>query len=202
MSVSFFFSLIMILVAAPYMTHQMFSESYSHQTTQIALDNAAIKLGQKDRSTLNFIESSNRLIKLIERFHDPVHLAVNSGAGTSYLVAQDQIFESSIKEIHSGALEVASLRWLESFLSANGELHRLKRSLLQKKRANKVPLMSKRCPVCGREVLWEINTAKTESMLRVLDESWTPGLRINLIPIKRQGQTNWNYQLSEQEINY
>ncbi|GEM_PF-2109062 len=197
MSISIFFSALMILATAPFLTHQMFNESYSRQLTQIAIDNTAIKLAQKDLATLNFIENSNRLISGLEKIHHPIHLVVNSGIASAQLLVQDKALETSIHEIHSNTFLIANWKWSQSFLSAIGELARLRVALVDKKRATKLPILSKRCSLCFKENFWAIKPRQTDSWLKVVKDSWSPSIWVRLYRKSTNPQAHWTYQLKD-----
>lgn len=192
MSISLFVSLIIILVSAPLLTHQLFSGSFERQKNKIALDNAAILLGRRDRSTFNFIARSNRVADFLETIHHPIHLAARSGLGSTQLMAQDLSLESAIRELHFSSQQFAKANWTGSLISANAEMHRLGSWLAQQRRSLVAPLIGKRCPVCHLEAYWIVDSSQTDSYLRAQSGSLVTWLWIRM----SQTQSNWNYHLS------
>ena len=197
MSISILFLAILGLAIAPFWTHQMFNDSYLRQLTQIAMDNAAIKLAQQDRVTLNLIETSNNLMTLLEKIHHPIHLAIASGMGSAQLLVQDKALEASIKEIHSNTFFIANWKWSESFLTAVGEMTRLGVILSNKKRLSRPPIFSKRCSLCYRENFWAIDSSQTNSWLKGIKNSWSPAIWIKLRSYSDITRTQWNYHLKD-----
>lgn len=151
----------------------MFLKAFRWEKRQIAVDNAAIKLGQGDRTVFNEIRTLNKILRGFEISHHPAHACRKSPKCKPV----DELFEQLIETTREIGFMSAMLRWGESFASARTEYEKTlseysknldsdfsnKRptTLVIRGRPSDVPLRDERCKICRRKVYWEIDNSKT-----------------------------------------
>lgn len=196
MSLSICVALITLLMVVPIQTHQLFTQSFFRQRNKIALDNAAIVLGQRDRSNLNFISSANQVAAMMEKIHHPIHLAIQSGVTTAQLIAQDKSIEYAINEIHQSSKKIADFNWQHALVSARVEAGRLGVMVLTQKRPKHTPLIGRKCILCLQEAYWDVDDNYRDTSLRAVKDAWVSELKIEMGSKGLKNNLSWNYRVN------
>lgn len=161
------------LATSMWQTHRIFLKAFRWEKRQIAVDNAAIKLGRGDRAVFNEIRTLNKILRGFEISHHSAHACRKSPKCKPV----DELFEQLIETTRKIGFMSASFRWGESFASAQTEYEKtlseyfknLDSDFSNKRvamlvihgRSSDVPLRGERCQICHRDVYWEIDASKT-----------------------------------------
>ena len=151
-------SLLSALVVAPLRTVRIYRDAEAWETRQIAVDNAAIRLGQSDRGVFRSLREAHRIAMALEAIHHPLHACARAVVTTGECFEPDLAIEAEIEAFHrttEGAAR-AMWRWGEVGLPSLA---------LESLRRPEIPLTEKRCAVCGLASNWELSLP-TEAWLR------------------------------------
>jgi hypothetical protein len=185
----------LILFNAPVLTHEVFQLIHDKEMAVIAMDNAAIKVGQLDRSNFNKLMGTNRLISSLEKLHHVFHAIALSKTASPQAVLQDRIMEREILFLHGSIKKVADYFWGQGALVVERELGKFKVPLIDFSRKKIVPLHEVKCPICRLAVFWEVDRGQTQTVLHVYSKDWRRGIRIQPKGTSLMGGSKWNYQL-------
>jgi hypothetical protein len=186
---------LLALVGAPLLlslgaSHARFEQVYTLESDWIALDNAAIRLGQSARSVWNGLQKANAEIRRIEVRHHLAHACARVPATAIPCRAADQAAEVELRLWQTRAAEQARERWREGEREARAHAPKARVS-----RPPLPPVRPVRCAVCGRLAGWEISPLRAETLQ-------LPGgsqLRVRWIGKTLRGGPAWNYAIEEDD---
>jgi len=178
------------ILLMPMAMHHAYLLAHDWQLTQIRVDNAAILLAKNDRDLLNFISESNRVLRVLEAIHHPVHRCAripNPLKGSC--AAKDQILEARIRRYLEAVVSKVRVSWTANGLRVQKGLMGIRGTKVH--RSIPAPIQMKRCSVCGLENHVAIQVQNCHTGLRVVDPR-PLSLKTELI---REGNADWNYRL-------
>jgi hypothetical protein len=163
---------------------------------QIALDNAAIILGQEDRKILNAISKVNENIRGQEKLHHGAHLCARSPVANPECILADEAFEAEIAMLHQIIFSKASIGRAGALVRAQNEFNRLVESNFQTTRPTHLPVHAVRCSFCRLETQWEWDS---DASVFEIGFSDSMGLvtGVELIGKTLLNAERWKYRLHE-----
>lgn len=159
-----FIMVILFLLLAPLESLRLFRRTAEWQKAQVALDNAAIELGKRDRDLFRYVASANQVLAGLELLHHPLHLCARVPKTAPVCGPKDLALEAKIQTVRLETYRAASLSWTGNGVRALSQLGTYRVSA---SRTGRVPLRSVVCALCRRAVLWEVERpAATLSVFR------------------------------------
>jgi len=180
---------------APMWTYALFSDAFVRERQQIAVDNAAIVLGQSDRKCLNELYAANHYLAELDRKHHEFHFCAQKDP-TATCAAIDKGYEEQISSYHRRAHSTAVAHWEEARVVAHREAARLE-TRISMSRPNDIPLVAGKCSLCLLETQWQIDFSKVP-IETTLAPSEFPFYSINAIVELRATfieKERWDYVL-------
>lgn len=173
-------------IAAPLATFAAFRALHARETGFIAVDNAAIALGQGDRALFAALARAQAKLRGLERLHHAVHECPDPRCR-----AADAVLEARIVALHAAASAHARLNWARTSEAARAAAAALEVSVGVSRPAEP-PLVSRRCPRCALAVGWSfpVPVVSTVWALRYRDSAVRVTVRAGA------GNDRWNYRLA------
>lgn len=140
---------------SPLATHRLFAEVLAWQRTQIAVDNAAIRLGRLDREWTEFMERGRRRLEHLEKLHHPLHLCARVPQTMAACRSQDEAIERLLTATARWWEAEAARRWGVAPGRALEEGRRLGIPLRLAGRPPLPPVRRTPCPLCRLKVRWK-----------------------------------------------
>lgn len=164
MSIPFLITLGIPVLLAPIWTHGIFWNVYKVEEKQIFLDNRAIEIGRSDRLLFNLVRSMNSKLRALEIPHHVAHLCRFYPATAIQCAIQDKIMEKQVRVLHQLTGRLAQSLWTGTTERIRSQL-RGRNTDVVLQRENTVPLVAKRCSICGLETQWEVSQRGTSTRL-------------------------------------
>src|SRR5688500_15327370 len=96
------------LLFSPLLTYRIYDKALSWERTQIAVDNAAIVIGKKDKELFNYLIASNRILHALEMAHHPLHFCARVPLTTAFCISEDLVLEAQITAMHHSVYLIAN----------------------------------------------------------------------------------------------
>lgn len=197
MSISFLIILSVIL-AAPWESRRIFYEAFRAERRQIAVDNAAIVIGRRDRELFRFLSASNRLLRGMEVAHHALHACARTPQGAAVCMDKDVAIELQIELVLRTTYETASVWWKSAAIAAESSARRLDEEVSLIRPASP-PLRKYVCPICGRAVQWEVESGNRAIQTIVRDRfDGRFAARVRPYGISLRDGATWDYLLEEE----
>src|SRR5438309_353643 len=116
MLIFFLISLLPLLVA-PMSTHRIFLEAEAFELRHVAVDNAAILLGQGARRTFREIEKAQRILQTLDLAHHAFHLCARVPETAAGCLLEDRMIEAEIQSFSALMKGAAQASWALSYSS-------------------------------------------------------------------------------------
>jgi len=184
------------LVIAPWQSRGIFCDIFRVERKQIAVDNAAITLGRRDREIFRFLSASNRILRRIEVVHHALHFCARTPTGLAKCLAKDILVERQMEAFLQGIYGTASAMWLAARLDAISTAAELYETVVIS-RPITLPVKALRCPICQRPNRWEWRLDDSiTAEVRDVGGDVTP-VRIRMSGASIASGDGWNYVLEE-----
>lgn len=170
MQIPLLIGLLLPLLSSPWWTHTVFGYAADWEHEQIAADNAAIVLGRKDRELLEYVESANRLLAMLDAVHDPK------------LAPQIRALHRTVHAASQGMWRANLVEAMSVWRAGGGAPRAVRRTM-------RVPLQSRRCRVCGVPIAWDPWRDALTTWLQA-DHPVPIGVGVRLLRERR-----WDYRL-------
>jgi len=188
--------LLLPLLVALEGTAEIFLLAYDRESKQIALDNAAIRLGQGDSKVMNQLIEGNRALQSLELMHHPFHTCAKiPGPTQPGCQASDESLELAIQQLQTSIGKGTELLWRLNRIAAWAATGKW-RDQVQLQSMNSVPIEAIRCPLCRLESGWKLQVLPSELVSRwsVLGVSLQTYVKLEGESIS-PGGASWTYSL-------
>jgi hypothetical protein len=192
MPVLFLGALLGPLLLSPLWSQHVFHETYRLERAQIAVDNAGIVLGSADRQLFNRLVAANRMVRVLEAAHHPLHLCARVPQSAAACLDKDLALELELRSLQSSITEAARVAWVASLQRALSRI-RLEGSRPLPPRRPSFPVREVLCPVCQMKAGWEVAQPAVHSTLGA-HASLPTGVGVRLVG-RSLATGNWNYRL-------
>lgn len=146
------------LFLSPIWSGRLIQVALKSERAQIAVDNAAILAGRRDRETLNFLARRNVQLRKLDAAHHAAHLCAYGPGANTACVAADRAAEAAIQALRMETIRNAEIQWFAASRAAQAEFHRVDDGrAFQSDRPLALRLDGVTCSVCGRKVTWELS---------------------------------------------
>lgn len=174
-------------------THRRFKEVHGLETAYIAVDNAAIRLGQSSRQTWNHLVRFNTRVRAAEVAHHFWHGCARNPVTALKCGPVDRAWEAAISKAHSIAWQQARLLWKAGTREAErqGREAGLK---LQADRPSDPPVRPVLCSHCGLKAHWELRDRRTERVRTWWGERELVDI-VEWIGMRLVDPGRWNYRI-------
>jgi hypothetical protein len=178
------------LGSVPMLSSAMYSEIEEYEKRTIALDNAAIRLGRRDRNLFRMVDSAATKIRALETTHHALHACARVPSPSYFKCrAADLAIERTIAGLIDALRASVTAAWRFNSARTREELWRGDWRRPEITRETIAPVRFERCPVCGlaARVILEPKRMPTRIEGKHYGDS-----RIGVRFIR---ETNWNYRL-------
>lgn len=140
-------------LSSPYLIHSQFHAIYENEKQWIQLDNASIKLGQKDRSILNELEDIKNTLQALELIHHPLHLCKTCQI-------KDTLVEVKLQSLIKRAQHLILIDWQKIFLQITPHITFVKQFLRHPLSVQLAP-----CTTCKLSTKMIFNSERIQSQI-------------------------------------
>ena len=176
------------VLLAPWYTHRLYDRLHELEKAQIAVDNAAITLGRRERQMFRLLETAEKELRRMELAHHPLHVC---GQKDGRCRTADLALEAKMVAAHRAATVAAQALWTEAALEARARLAALD-VVAQMPRPGRAPFRERRCLLCLLPVGWTLRPTETRVTASGLVDA-----RVVVRVRRREG--SWDYRLAAED---
>lgn len=173
-------------------TAQAFRALYDRERCQIAVDNALIDLGRRDRQLLNRFEVANQQLKYWHQQHHLAHACARNPATALYCVPKDQAWEAAILSFSVFQEASWKLLWVRNPVLASSCWKDMGVGDGAWTRNPRFPYSRRYCAVCGQVKAWVVEPSALPTWARACSHFAQIGGALGW----RKSSHRWNYHFS------
>ena len=147
-------------VSVPLLMQGGYVGLYQYERKLIAIDNANILIGRRERELFNWLTRANQRLKAADLAHDPIHACAHSPAYLFCGGEMDEPMEEALKAASSIIEQVAKARWLLIELEARKELQKWGVMSAHLERIRSIPVDKERCKFCWLNIFFKVEASQ------------------------------------------